>query len=287
MFDVDQFRGSLKEAMDSLPPLPPTAMRVVELANSPSSTARELLDVIRLDPILTTKILRLVNSSFFSLPQKVSSLKRALLLLGFNTVKNIALSSAMIIALKDNKGGKQQKILNDLWTHMLAVAVGSRELALRSKIPHQTAEEFFLCGLLSELGLMLIINRAFSIFDPLASDAQFNGTSLSTAIQNSLGISPAEVTLLMTQHWNLPDFIQNVMKENTAIQPNHVVSKAISLAERIARKNNIGYVCDLVHVDINSQEFGDLGIAPEEFAEVEESLSHLTETAMFLLETTS
>ena len=273
--------------MKSLPPFPPTAMRVVELANTPTSTAKELIEVIRLDPVLTAKILKLVNSSFFSLTQKVSSLKRALILLGFNTVKNIALSSAMISALKEKVTGKHQNLLNDLWIHMLAVGVGSREIALKSQAPNEKAEEYFLCGLLSELGTLLLISRIYHLYEPLEKVSQKNNISMAMAVKKSLGLSPAEITVIMLEEWKLPESVLSTMQDianGTSFCP---VGNAVQLSDKIARKLYLGYVCDLTNLDINPSDLGLNGITLEDLNSIEEELPSLTDSAMFLLETAS
>lgn len=87
--------------VDDLPTLPRTVLKITELVNNPKSSARDLSDVITDDQVLTARLLRLVNSSFYGFPQKISTVTSAIVLLGFDAIRNLLLSSSVLIFLPE------------------------------------------------------------------------------------------------------------------------------------------------------------------------------------------
>jgi len=140
----------IQQRMEDLPPLSPTVAKVLRIANNPDANATDLIQVIKLDPVLTGKVLRLINSPFFGI-QNVTSVARALVVLGFNTVKNLALSSALAgIMHRDTNQDS-----DDLWIHSLSVGTSARSLARALEWPPEEQEAAFIGGLMHDLGKVL------------------------------------------------------------------------------------------------------------------------------------
>jgi len=129
----------VKESIDRMPSLSPVIHKVNEVANNVRSSAQDLTDVILLDPVLTAKVIRMVNSAYFGLPQEIKSLKQAVVLLGINTIKNVAITSAFL----GKSYLKGSDILNgeDFWKHSIGVAVASKMIAKRLGIEEKYLEE--------------------------------------------------------------------------------------------------------------------------------------------------
>src|SRR5436190_20314531 len=113
--------------------LPEITVKVVELVEDPKSTAQDLHKVISSDPALCSRILKVVNSSFYGLPGQIGSINRAIVLLGLNAVKNIAIAASLTKlfrggALTPNFAAK------NLWDHSIAVATASKMLADSMKL---------------------------------------------------------------------------------------------------------------------------------------------------------
>lgn len=130
--------------------LPEITTRIVQVVEDPKATARDMHDIVRTDPALATKILKVVNSAFYGLPSQIASLDRAILMLGLSAVKNIALAASLarlfrVDALSD------QFAARDLWRHCVAVGVCSRLIARRG--PAQ--DELFVAGLVHDVGLIV------------------------------------------------------------------------------------------------------------------------------------
>lgn len=133
--------------------LPEVTIKIIELVEDPKSTARDLHDVIKNDPALSVKVLKVVNSAFYGLPGQVASVDRAIILLGLSAVKNIAIA-ASIARLFKGKRISEHYSASDLWRHSVAVAVGARAIAKISPHPAMT-DEIFVAGLIHDIGTLV------------------------------------------------------------------------------------------------------------------------------------
>jgi HD-like signal output (HDOD) protein len=138
--------------MGEISSLPEVTAKIVQIVEDPRATARDMHDIIRTDPALAAKILRVVNSAFYGLPSQVASLERAILLLGLSAVKNIALA-ASLSRLFDVQAVSEQFAARDLWRHCVAVGVAARLLASTAREPH--VDEAFVAGLVHDMGLIV------------------------------------------------------------------------------------------------------------------------------------
>ncbi|MCH7719617.1 MAG: HDOD domain-containing protein [Planctomycetes bacterium] len=139
--------------------LPEVTVRIIEIVEDSRSTARDLHEIIKHDPALSAKVLKVVNSAFYGLPGQVASVDRAIILLGLSAIKNIAIAASIARLFK---GGQlsDEFSAKDLWKHSVAVGVCAR---LISKASGTVAgrDEIFLAGLIHDLGL-LVERQAFS-----------------------------------------------------------------------------------------------------------------------------
>jgi putative nucleotidyltransferase with HDIG domain len=142
-----------------LPSLSTTAAKVLETCNNPESSPNDLNRVISLDPLLTGQVLRLINSAYYSLRHPVSSLTRAIIMLGINTVKNLVLSCAILEQMR-HKQSFRALSAEKFWAHSLGVGVIAKCLAMVKGVSLAEQEEFFICGLLHDLG-KIPLNQKF------------------------------------------------------------------------------------------------------------------------------
>jgi HD-like signal output (HDOD) protein len=134
--------------------------KVLEVCNHPNTSANDLNRVIALDPVLTGQVLKLINSAYYSLPNQISSLTRAIIMLGINTVKNLALSTAVLGSM-GREDSFRSLSMDAFWTHSLCVGVMAKALAGLKGIPGMQQEEFFVAGLLHDLG-KIPLNNCFA-----------------------------------------------------------------------------------------------------------------------------
>jgi len=161
-------KGDTKEVITSalgeishLATLPEVTLRIIKLVEDPKSTAADLNQVISHDPALGARILKVVNSAFYGLPGQIGSINRAIVLLGLNAVKNIAIAASLA---KLFRGGKicPHFDARDLWAHSIATASATQLLAKRVGLG--LPDEAFLAGLIHDLGVMVEIQARRSQF---------------------------------------------------------------------------------------------------------------------------
>jgi HD-like signal output (HDOD) protein len=134
--------------------LPEITTKIVQIVEDPRATARDMHDVVRADPPLAAKILKVVNSAFYGLPSQIASLDRAILMLGLSAVKNIALAASLSRLFKAD-AVSEQFAARDFWRHSVATAVGAREIAKLAD--HTAPDEAFVGGLVHDVGLIVAL----------------------------------------------------------------------------------------------------------------------------------
>jgi len=144
-------KKNIDKFIEKMPSLPTTVTRVMEICDDKTTSPADLNKVISMDPVLMGRVMQLINSAYYGRPNKITSLVRAIILLGLNTVKNLALSTAVLGSLS---GNKSSDVLNmdGFWEHSLCAAVISRMIAAKIKIDPKYYEEFFIAGLLHDIG---------------------------------------------------------------------------------------------------------------------------------------
>ncbi len=136
-----------------LPTLPDVVARVMQIVSNPLTTADDLNQVISLDQALTFKVLRLANSAYYGFPKEITTITQAVTILGFNTIRNLALSVSVHKMLFADKE-KSIFSYREFWKHGVAVGVCSRLLARR--VGYKSEENAFTAGLLHDIGKSLL-----------------------------------------------------------------------------------------------------------------------------------
>ncbi len=188
--------------VESLPPLPSTAVRLVEVLNDPKSTIDEIVETIRYDEAVTSEVLRLCNSAYFGLSRNVTSLTDAMLCLG--TVKVLQ----MVMAIHTNSMLKHEQAgyglePGVLWKHAVAVALASSGLAQRIKSPNVSLA--FTAGLLHDVGKVVLNTFVADEFAEIVRRVTEDHVAFVDAEQQVLGVSHAEIGALVAEKWNLPE----------------------------------------------------------------------------------
>ena len=184
-----------------MPGLSTTAVKVLRICNEPNTCANDLNRVISIDPVLTGRVLQLVNSAFYALPGKVNSLTRAIILLGLNTVKNLVLSFAVVESLR--RDSFQAISARDFWTHSLSTAVAARLLAANRGLPLAEREECFVGGLMHDIG-KVPLNRLFpEDYLKAAASARESGQGIQAGELALIGAEHCSVGALIAERWQL------------------------------------------------------------------------------------
>jgi putative nucleotidyltransferase with HDIG domain len=210
--EIQNFRAEVI-AQRNLPTIPTVLTRILSLVGNEEASARELVDVIERDQALTGRILRLANSAFFGQSRQVATIPRAIMLLGFSTVRNLSLGVKVWEAVA---GKLARQRVEELWGHAVTVAVLTRTLAVRLRC--SDPDEAFTAGLLHDVGRVIIASRFREAYWDAVGGAS-EAEPVTAIEQASFAVDHAEVGAWLFEAWNLPPAIVEAVREHHEADP--------------------------------------------------------------------
>jgi HD-like signal output (HDOD) protein len=192
----------IESYIKDMPSLPVSIRKVMEICNAASVNPSDLNRVISLDPVLTGKLLQLINSAYYGLGYHVTSLVKAITMLGINTVRNLALSTAILGTLPKNKDHYGLD-MEGFWRHCLSVGVASKLLAVRQGVEPKYHQEYFTAGLLHDIGKIPLGAALESDYMHIVSTADREHKPLINAEDESLGINHCYAGAMIAKEWKL------------------------------------------------------------------------------------
>jgi len=270
--------------VDSLPALPAVAFRVLQATQSDDVSVEEVAKIVGQDPALTAKILKLANSSLFGLSRKVGSLPQAMVVLGMRAVKVLALSFSVAESFSQRRADWFD--YQAYWRRSLTIAVAARLVA--EEVAQQAADEAFVAGLLSDLGILTLVQAGPGEYELIVRQSAGQHGRLLQAERDLFGLGHPEVAGAMLANWGLPPDLCSAAEL-------HHCGRREGLEEEIARLADIAHVAscvaDLFYEDPTQQGLEDLramaaetlGLEPERLERILERLDKLVnETANLL-----
>ena len=202
----DRIERRIRRYIEKMPSLSTTVIKVIEICDSPNTSPNDLNRIISLDPVLTGQVIRLVNSAYYAVAHRVTSLTRAIIMLGINTVKNLALSTAILKGI-ESRGVESGLSMDVFWEHSIRVGVGARYLAQMKNIDKAGLEEYFVAGLLHDLGKIPLSNCFPSGYELV----------MKTAFQEKLNLLDVEFEAFETDHCQVGRMIAEKWRLNKAL----------------------------------------------------------------------
>ncbi|MCK5071511.1 MAG: HDOD domain-containing protein [Desulfocapsa sp.] len=190
--------------------LPHVVTNLSRLIADDNSTMKDFEDVIKMDPILVVRLLRLVNSPFYGLVQRVDSIGRAVAYLGMKNLHNLAVTDALKNIFQQQ--GKSDSFSKEkLWLHCAAVSICAKMIAER--IFETNGDDAYLCGILHDFGL--IVESQVDQDNFLAAcEACQDGDSLTQHEQEHLGTDHCKIGYLLSIDWEMPEPIQEAIRDH-------------------------------------------------------------------------
>jgi putative nucleotidyltransferase with HDIG domain len=236
-----------KSTLDALPPLPAVALRVMQVAQDPASSASDLALVISSDPGLSARILRIVNSAAYRRSEReVSSVQEALVVLGFVQARNVAISSAITSAYAPDSLNAQFRIAL-FWRHSLAVAFRSAELAANSR--KLAVPSAFTAGILHNMGRLAMFHADPAGIDRAVGLAIAEGLTLEDAEEQFLDYNHSELGGALAMRWRLPAEIVTAIARHHGADPDEVsLAGVVAAADDFCAANAVlpGYSLPLM-----------------------------------------
>lgn len=249
--DKQSVIDSAIKSISHIATLPEITLKIITLVEDPSSTAQDLHKVIANDPALCSRILKVVNSAFYGLPRQIGSINRAIVLLGLNAVKNIAIAASLT---KLFRGGDlcPRFSARDLWTHSMATAAGSKLLCDQLKLG--LPDEAFLAGLIHDIGIMVEMQAArdklLQVFDKMKFDSHgVPQTSMREIEQQVVGADHCAFGIGLCESWKFPRSFSYVAGHHhdpmSLPSGNRMLAAVVHVADCMAAELKYGFRADL------------------------------------------
>ncbi len=210
MADVPDIEDVLGKITD-MPALPAVVSRLIQLIADSRTTASAINAALSVDPGLVTKILKLVNSPYYGFSRRIATITNAVVILGFNQVRNLALSAFVfdkIAGAEDDSGFD----VNALWRH----SIGSAFLCARISrtLDAKLVEDAFICGLLHDLGKFIMAQYAPDHLALVMDRVRGEDILFHDAEKKTLGYDHAALGALVMERWNLPRILVDVVRNH-------------------------------------------------------------------------
>lgn len=247
----DKTKEKIEASIKDLPTLPTIAAKIFEVTNDPESSVDDLKEIISTDQVVAGRILRAVNSAYYGFPRQIDTLSKAIVILGFNNVRSLALSvSIMDVFSKRIVSGLN---ISELWKHAVGTAFCARSLA-RKYIP-KDIEKIFIAGLLHDIGIVAVGQSFPGEYSKILSTIKTSGKMLYMMEDEVFGFNHADVGHFMADKWLLPGTLSTAIGDHHSPASAEVENQPISFAVHAA-----DYLC-------KNYEFGQYGEAAADFSQ--------------------
>ena len=189
--------------------LPVIVLAADRMMRDPRTSAQHVADLLARDPALAGRILRLVNSPFYGFQKRIGNLTQAIVILGFQTVKNLMLT---VTVIESFKGTREDRFdYPGFWAHSVACAIASGEIARLARTPH--AEEAYIAGLLHDIGKLLVAQHLPELAAAVVDRIE-DGDDELEAERAVLGRDHSDVGGMLAGAWALPDTLVAAIRDH-------------------------------------------------------------------------
>jgi HD-like signal output (HDOD) protein len=263
-----------------LPAMPQVASKVLELSSDPNTSAAQLQQVISDDQAMTARILKIANSAMYSCSRKIKTLTEAIVMLGFNSIRSLVVTSAArnLYNTKNSRTGLKERLL---WEHSIGCAFACR-LLVQERHPALT-EEAFLAGLMHDIGKLVLNIKVPEVFDEIVQVVYNENGNFVNSEQELLGFNHTQVGALLISKWKLSPVLEEVIKDHhnpEALSPENPLLLYLDLANSICHRLGIGFIHD-PELDVAATPANlILGLPDETFERTIAALQETLETEM-------
>jgi putative nucleotidyltransferase with HDIG domain len=213
--DEQQFLKQLNKIKD-IPTLPTIVFELNQLLEDPETSIVKVSETIEKDQAIALKILKLVNSAFYGFKSGVSDIRHAVVMLGFNAVRNAIVSVSIIDALPKSFLFQDFE-MGAFWKHSLAVAVTSKNIAQKARV--ESPDNCFVGGLLHDVGKVIMAQYFQDLFIKVWTYMQKECLSFHEAEQHELAVDHAMIGGHLARRWSLPEGLIEAIRWHQDFQP--------------------------------------------------------------------
>lgn len=245
------------DQLDELPTLPTVAVRLLEVTAQDEASVREVVSLISSDPSLTTRILKLVRQTQGGHRTDVTSVDRAVVLLGFEAIRSAVLAVSVFQTLQGNPLPKSTNqaarvqaepafTREAFWKHSIAVACAAELLSYH--VPSVEPSEAFVAGLLHDLGKIALDTALPKSFTKVIEAVEILRSNIADVERQIIGLDHLTVGKRLAERWHLPERVRDCIwlhGQVPSLLPSSIQNPAlvnlITLADHLAREMHVGY----------------------------------------------
>ncbi len=269
---IDYCKDKLDSIQD-LPTLPAVCERLSSMISNPNASAQKVGVIIESDQSLTSKLLKLVNSAFFGLPQHVSTISHAIVLLGFKEISNLAFSTSVINTFGTSHHADAFD-LQSFWKHSLACAITARCIGNEVGSVHvQDIEEAYVAGLIHDIGKLVLHQYMHDEFNSIYSLVSQENIRWIDAEQRILGYTHQDVGQYLAIKWQLPEVLVRAIKyhnmpETLPDSSHAIIVYIVHLADIMVKSIDLGFSGDHLVPDFYRSAWDQLGLKKSQISEI-------------------
>ena len=267
--DIQTLRAQV-EKIDTLPTIPSVLRRLLVVIENPKASLSEIGEFISNDPVLTSRVIKMVNSPIYGFPGRISSVSQSLILLGLNVVKGLLLGVSDFEAM--------QSAMVGLWEHSLGTAIAARIIAQKKGLSEP--EEVSVAALLHDIGKVVLSLKFPEDYAAVVKEAESRESFIFEAEKNQFSVNHAEAGSWIARKWNFPKNLIEVIEyhHKPHLSKNVPVQSAIiHVSDIIIKSVGFGFSGDSFVPPLNPQAWQMLGLSEADmkdvFSELEDSLS--------------
>ena len=250
----------LLHGMEKLSSVPLVYTRLNEAINSPRSSVGYMSTIISQDPGLSARLLHIVNSAFFGFPRKIDTISRAVIVVGTQQLRDLALATSVIKSFK--RIPEKFVTIESFWKHSVACGTAARTIA--SLVGEQNVEQFFVAGILHDIGRLIILEKAPEKAEEIFQCASASDQMLFEAERQVLGYDHAAVGSSLIQNWKLPLSLEQIIGYHHAPElatRYGVETMIVHLADAIVHAMRIGSSGEQSVPAVNEDAWDALGLS--------------------------
>jgi HD-like signal output (HDOD) protein len=267
-------RYIINNRITSLPTLPIVITNILNLVQKTSSSARDVAAYISQDQAISSAVLKIANSAYYNLSGKVEAIDRAVVVLGFEAVKNLALGTSVFSTLKSDEVSVFDR--EGFWIH--AIGVGTAANMVSKEILKSNDPSFFVSGLFHDLGKIIFDRYLNDMYIPIVRQAKEEGKPLHSLEKEVFGLDHAQVGSMLLTRWKIPPPIINRLKYHHDLEScpaEYAVEAAvIAAADYLCHLKNIG-LSFAPEISLSETALKSLQIKPDHLVQLGEKLEEM------------
>jgi len=276
---------SIVKKIAELPTLPQVVTVILSLIDSPDSSAEDINKVMEKDPSLVGKILKLVNSAYYGLPNKVNSVRQAIVILGFSTVKSLAISASVFDMFDSSRESGFSR--EEFWTHSIGCGCVARLVGHRE--PGVDQETAFVVALLHDIGKMVLDQYSPQEFDSIIHLAKERSLSFEEAEKEILqDTGHAEIGAWVAEQWKLSPELINAIHHHHQVSAledhgTKVLAAVCRFSNFICQKRQVGASGNFNEPMMDGDAWATLSLEKEDLPKLVEAVNQeLAKSSAFL-----